>query len=101
MTDPFADRPNPAVSDNELATQASELEAAIDDLVSRYRTKLSAAVEAKQYARANHLRTRISRLGGLRLDLREALTAARRDPAAAQVALGHLARELSEIGAAP
>lgn len=84
----------------DLTTRASQIGTSLDDLVLRCRTELARAVEAKQYARANHLRTRVNRLGGLRLDLREALVAIRRDPDAAAGALDHLAQEIKEISEA-
>ena len=84
----------------DLTVRASQIGTSLDDLLLHCRTELSRAVEAKQYVRANLLRTRVNRLGGLRLDLREALVAIRRDPDAAAGALDHLAQEIKEIGEA-
>jgi hypothetical protein len=63
----------------------------------RHRTSLSAAVAASDFALANGLRARISRLGDMRLELRDAQVLARTDQVEADDLLAQLAEELVEL----
>jgi hypothetical protein len=77
---------------------ASSISRDLDRLAASHRAELSVAVAGADFALANGLRARISRLGDMRIELRDAQLLARTDKDAADEALAQLADELADIG---